>query len=226
MRHEKIETLEKLKETSLYLRHSISSVTQDVYSSQVNVMRGSGKKASAEKIQKNTEKSYFLQPIPDDKLPKGATNGQFLSGEISFFKDSSASKVDRYKILYQINNHGKKVEKHGSKKSDSNEPKSKSEEDKLKEAVRDTKVSYVQKIDTIFETIRKEYPDHIPVYLNRIQFLEKQIPTLNKEQSEKKIQYLNEIIDLAKTALEMIDHDALLKFLGKKHHESDEEKKF
>lgn len=225
VRHEKIESLEKLKETCIYLRHSITALSQDVYSSHVNVMRGSGKKASAEKIQKNSEKSFFLQPIPDDKLPKGATNGHFLSGEISFFKNAEASKVDNYKILYQINNHGKKVEKHGSKKCDSNEAKLKSEDEKLNETIRDTRVSSVQKIDSIFESVRNEYPDHVPVYINRILYLEKQFSALKKEEIEKKKQNLNDRISLANTGIEKINQDNLLKYIGQKHHELDEEKK-
>ena len=145
MRHEKIETLEKLKETILYLRHSISSINQDVYTSQIGIMKGTGKKTGTEKILKDSEATFFLQPIQDDKLPKGATNGHFLSGELSLFKDSAIGKVDNFRILYQINSHGKKAEKQGSKKAEATDLKPKSEEDKLKEAIRDIKVSYIQK---------------------------------------------------------------------------------
>ncbi|CAF0707859.1 unnamed protein product [Brachionus calyciflorus] len=227
VRHEKIDLLEKLKETSLYLRHSISSISQDVYTSQLGVVKGTGKKSGSEKIQKNTENSFYLQPISDDKLPKGATNGHFLLGELSLFKDSAANKVDNFRIMYQINSHGKKAEKHAAKKvetSDSN-VKVKSEEEKLKEAVRDVQVSYIQKVENLFETLRLEHENHIPIYINRIQYLEKKISNLAKNESEKKLALFNEIIELSKTALSKINLDSLLKFLGEKHHDSNDETK-
>lgn len=44
IRHEKIESLEKLKETSLYIRHTISAISQDAYTSYPGLLKGTGKK--------------------------------------------------------------------------------------------------------------------------------------------------------------------------------------
>ena len=76
VRHERIDLLEKLKDVMLHVRHTPSTstpLTQEVYGSMQAILKGAGgiKKGAVERIQKNSEKSFFLVPIPDDKLPKG-----------------------------------------------------------------------------------------------------------------------------------------------------------
>jgi hypothetical protein len=114
VRHERIELLEKLKDVSLHVRHTPSGsslLVQDVYTSMSTILKGGASKKPTERIQKNTERSFFLAPIADDKLPKGIANGNFLIGELTLFKDAAICQVDTHRILYQINNYG------GSKKN-------------------------------------------------------------------------------------------------------------
>jgi hypothetical protein len=64
--------LEKLKDITLNVRHSISGqLTQDIYTSYQGLLKGVGKKNGAERIQKDSETKYFLNTISEDKLPKG-----------------------------------------------------------------------------------------------------------------------------------------------------------
>jgi hypothetical protein len=94
VRHSKIEMLEKLKDVSIHVRHSIAgSLSQDLFSNYVTVLKGTGKKTFTDYIQKNNETSFYLNVIPEDKLPKGIANGHYLSGELTLFKDSQISKV-------------------------------------------------------------------------------------------------------------------------------------
>ena len=94
VRHESVDALEKQRELSLYVRHTVSgSLGQDVFLSHNAVVRGAGKKTGSERLLKDNEITYYVSTIADDKLPKGVANGHFLSGEISFFKDSKISKV-------------------------------------------------------------------------------------------------------------------------------------
>jgi tripeptidyl-peptidase-2 len=147
VRHEKIEQLEKLKELSLHVRNAMSGVTQDLYTSHVGLLKGTGKKSGSKTVQKNGTATYFLHPINEDKLPKGAATGHFLIGELSLFKDSAASKVDTHRIYYNLNNVGAgKKDKASKPKKDEAKPK-KSEEEKLKEAIRDAQVPFVAKFD-------------------------------------------------------------------------------
>lgn len=72
VRHEKIEMLEKLKELSLYVRHTISGqINQDMFASHVSLLKANGKKTFTDLVQKNNESSFLLNVIAEDKLPKG-----------------------------------------------------------------------------------------------------------------------------------------------------------
>lgn len=89
-----METLEKLKDTTLLVRRTLSSSpSQDVYISYSNFLKSSGKKTNSERIQKEAERVFYLNPIADDKLPKNSSPGHFLSGDLTFFKDSTINKV-------------------------------------------------------------------------------------------------------------------------------------
>jgi tripeptidyl-peptidase-2 len=232
VRHEKIESLEKLKEVSLHVRNAMSGVTQDLYTSHIGLLKGTGKKSGSKTVQKNATATYFLHPINEDKLPKGAAAGHFLVGELSLFKDSAASKVDTHRIFYNLNNVGggaAKKEKATANKSKKDDAKAKkTEEEKLKEAIRDAQVPYVAKINEIYETLRHEYENHVPIYINRIQFLESQISAAGEADNEKKIALWDELLSTARIATEKINQDELLKFLGEKTNDSvtDEAKKY
>jgi len=78
----------------------------------------------------------------------------------------------------------------------------------------------------MFESLKSEYADHVPIYLNRIQYLEQQ---LDKESDrEKKSGIYKEIVDLCRIGLEKIDQSDLLRYFGEKSHDPslDEKKKY
>jgi hypothetical protein len=65
-----------------------------------------------------------------------------------------------------------------------------------------------------------EYPDFIPVYLNRIQYLEQQFSSQKEENKVKARSYCEEILRLSKLAIEKININELLKYIGEKVHDS------
>ena len=75
----------------------------------------------------------------------------------------------------------------------------------------------------IFDSVKSEHENHIPVYMNRIQFLLQKTCQNDIEKSN----VHEEIIDLSKTAIGKIDQNDLLRFIGEKYHDStsDESKK-
>lgn len=92
--------LEKLKDISIYVRHTISgAIYQDLFSNYNALLKTSGKKTISETIQRNNEATFFLNVIPEDKLPKGIANGHFLSGELSLYKDSQINKVVSFTLI-------------------------------------------------------------------------------------------------------------------------------
>jgi hypothetical protein len=165
---------------------------------------------------------------------------------------------DNHRIYYIINNYGsstKKADKNGcsatikqtkessplqqqqSQSTDSGSTPStpqptlkqtKTEDERLKEALRDVQVAFILKSNDLFESVRKEHENYVPVYINRILYLEQQLQSKAATMSDEEKQKLySEIIELAKVALEKINQNELLRYFGEKHHEpaSDEIKK-
>ncbi|GIY14821.1 tripeptidyl-peptidase 2 [Caerostris extrusa] len=54
-----------------------------------------------EKLSKTTV-PIFLAPIPNDKLPKACSAGNYLCGNLTFFKDDAFKKADVYPIKYFV----------------------------------------------------------------------------------------------------------------------------
>lgn len=77
----------------------------------------------------------------------------------------------------------------------------------------------------MFETLKKEYEDHVPIYVNRAQYLEQQLANLAKTDSEKRLKYLDEIIDVSRQGLNKINQNDVLKFFGEKQHDPQTEEK-
>lgn len=69
----------------------------------------------------------------------------------------------------------------------------------------------------IFETLKREYENHVQIYLNRIQYLEQQIGSNTDD--DRKLALYDDIISLCKTGIDKINQNDLLKFLGEKHHD-------
>lgn len=77
----------------------------------------------------------------------------------------------------------------------------------------------------IFESVKNEYENHIPIYVNRIQFLQQKIASSKNE--VEKLGLHEEIIELSRLSIDKIDQTDLLRYIGEKCHDSisDEMKK-
>lgn len=67
--------------------------------------------------------------------------------------------------------------------------------------------------------MRKDHEDHVPIYTNRIQYLEQQLSTLAPTETDKKISVYDEIIATSRLGLDKINQNDLLKYLGEKQHD-------
>ena len=74
--------------------------------------------------------------------------------------------------------------------------------------------------------MRDEHENHIPVYLNRIQYLQQKLSTTPNENEKSSLN--EEIIELCKQAIGKIDQNDLLRYIGEKYHEAvtEETKKY
>ena len=93
VRHEKKELLDKLKDMVMLIDQKLSSsLTVDTYPTMAGALINKNKFTTMT-LQPGTCASVFIPPIPDDKLPKGASLGQMLTGTVTYGKGDLAKGV-------------------------------------------------------------------------------------------------------------------------------------
>lgn len=201
VRHEKKDMLERLKEMVILIDQKLSSsLSVDVYSTHAAAIAGKNK-ISSMSLAPGSSVPIFIPPIPDDKLPKGASLGQILTGTVTFGK-SEAGKKDTYPFTYVLT---QSPHKSHAAKAEKNKEKSKEEE--FKEALRDLKIFWITKLegDDIYNELVQQYPEHLPL----------QVAQLNaKEASKNRSSILPEIVEQCDKVLSLIDTTALGTFLA------------
>ncbi|XP_060602891.1 tripeptidyl-peptidase 2-like [Ruditapes philippinarum] len=217
VRHDKKAMLEKLKSVILLIQHKLSnSLNFDLYGSWQAALTG-GKKMNSTSLKKTDLCPVFTAPIPDDKIPlvKTATAGCYLSGTITLLKEEPAKKASSLPFKYVITESPKKNNKsNGKDKNDKNKDKTK--EDEYKEALRDLRITWLSKLEIshpLFEELRSEYEDHLPLYIARLQ-------ALDSEKDREKC--VGEMIDLSRYILSKIDQNSVLAYFGMKTDNSTE----
>ncbi|XP_063430494.1 tripeptidyl-peptidase 2-like [Mytilus trossulus] len=209
VRHEKKDQLEKLKDLSIVLNHKLqSSIALDVFNTWPKAINN--KKMGSATIDKDDLYPIYIGPLPSDKIPKGAKPGHYLSGSLTLFKDELLSKPGSVQFKYVVTDSPKKNKNGGKDKSEKSAGKEKTKVEEYDEAVRDLKISWLSKLELdnpLYDELRKTYPDHLPLYMSRLQALD-----TSKDRSKK----LVEIIDLAKVVSSKIDQNALLAYYGMK----------
>ncbi|KAL8612352.1 hypothetical protein ACOMHN_020171 [Nucella lapillus] len=227
IRHEKREALEKIRDVVVLIHHKLpSTLTLDLYSSWANCLAGGKKMSTSLNLEKGGVTAMFVAPLPDDKVPKGSGAGWYLSGSLSLAREEPAKKASTIGFNLVLtetpqrsnaakNGKGKNKEDKGKdkgkdKEKEKEKEKEKSKEEEYTEAVRDLKISWIQKLPAengLYEQVKQEYPGHIPVLLARLQLLD------NAEGRQKS---LGEILSLAQEVVSLIDTDELLMYFGMK----------
>ncbi|XP_033760966.1 tripeptidyl-peptidase 2-like [Pecten maximus] len=207
IRQEKRDLLEKMKDAVLLLHHKLpSSVSLDIHGTWQKAF--TGKKLNSFTLQQNQICPLFVTPTATDKLPKAAKAGCFLTGTITLLKDDLLSKASSLPFRYALTESPRKVKNGGKEKGD--KAKEKTKEEEYAEAIRDMKINWIPKMDLdhiLFEEVRHDNPDHLPLYMARLQALDS-----SKERSKK----LGAIIDLSKFIISKIDQVALSSYYGMK----------
>ena len=86
--------LDKLKDMVLLIDQKLSSsLSVDIYQTINGALTGKSKFGSTLNIPAGSRVPVFVPPIPDDKLPKGASLGQILTGTVTFAKSELGKKV-------------------------------------------------------------------------------------------------------------------------------------
>lgn len=69
----------------------------------------------------------------------------------------------------------------------------------------------------MFDKVKQSYENHIPVYLNRVTYLQQQLSSNPTEDIAKAHQ--DEILELTKLAIGKVNQNDLFRFLGEKQHD-------
>lgn len=212
VRHEKRELLEKLSELTFHVEQKLANaLTLDVYPSHSAAMNG-GKKLESTWVYFKRSFPLYIAPLPSDKLPKNCSH--YFTGTATFTKDEFGKKANSFPIRYILTESSKK----SSNKSDNKEKeKEKNKDEEFCEALRDMKVSWISKFGSeeygkkLFEELKSEHEKHVPVYLARLHALENNTAETSN---------LQEMLNIADSAIRVVDQDALLIYYGQKNDSS------
>ncbi|XP_048746966.2 tripeptidyl-peptidase 2-like [Ostrea edulis] len=215
VRHEKKDKLEQLKDLIVQIKYKLPSpISLNAYSSWQKTFEG--KKCNSLILGKGVLQPLFVAPLASDKIPKNAKPGQILLGTMSLLKNEPLTEVSSVPFKYVITelakkDNPKKDKKGGKDKGEKeSEKKEKTKDEEFTEALRDLQISWISKLEpdhSLFDELRKQHPDHLPVFTARLQ-------ALDNHKDRKK--YLGEIIDLSKFIISKIDQKELLSFYGMK----------
>ncbi|XP_071798150.1 tripeptidyl-peptidase 2-like isoform X2 [Asterias amurensis] len=204
VRHENRDLLEKLKDMVMLIDQKLSSsLSVDCFQSVTSALNGKSKFNTAT-VQAGGSVAVFIPPVPDDKLPKGASLGQMLTGTITLAKNEPG-KTDSYPFIYVLTQtphkpHAAKAEK----------TKEKTKEEEFAEALRDFKISWITKLegDNIYEELMDNYPDHLPLHVTQL---------TAKDAHKDRTKMLSEVIELADKVISLIDQTALASYFALKN---------
>lgn len=214
VRHEKRELLDKLVDLPILLRHKLPSpIAVDVYASYSQAVLN-GKKMASAVLPVAKPLPIYIAPIPNDKLLKGATLGQYLSGSIVYVKDEMGKKVDYYPFNYIL------IE--GNKKTNSKANTDKTKWEEYEDALRDVYTTWLSKLETsesqtLYEELLKKYPDHLSLHTAMMTSLEPDSKRILPGQDlTKSLENASRILAIAKTVSQEINETELLAYIGMK----------
>ncbi|XP_071949542.1 tripeptidyl-peptidase 2-like isoform X2 [Antedon mediterranea] len=204
VRHEKKEMLEKIKDMVMLIDQKLStSFTIDMFPSVLSALNGKNKFNTMNLMAGNSV-PIFIPPIPDDRLPKGATLGQILTGTMTLAK-GDLGKKDSYPFMYVLTQTPHKASNTKADKS-----KDKNKEEEFADAIRDLKIAWMSKLEgnAIFEDLVGQYSDHIPLFVAKMHSLE-----VDKDRTK----MLDEIVIAADKVISVINQSELVAYYAIKH---------
>ncbi|EGT48187.1 hypothetical protein CAEBREN_09688 [Caenorhabditis brenneri] len=216
------QVLQGMKDLPLFVHVKLGGkVSIDLAASPSDAILGKDSKFAGKALLPNQEMTVYAMSMADDKLPKtiAPTNGSFLLGTFSAFKDSDLSAVDKSEVVYYLSECSARPAKGLSMVTTKKE---KNQKDEMTEAIRDLEVSWVQKLadekmaKEYFETCIEKYPDHLPLLQNRV----KQI--MQAKLNDQTTENVKKVVELCGKILELTKPNEVLQFLSiKQEHDDD-----
>ncbi|XP_022098727.1 tripeptidyl-peptidase 2-like isoform X1 [Acanthaster planci] len=226
VRHEHKDLLEKLKDMVMLIDQKLSSsLNVDCYQTMSNALNGKSK-FNTVTVQSGDSVAVFVPPVSDDKLPKGASLGQMLTGTITLAKHEPGKtgrrkkghmagcvsdgkrnlgpRPDSYPFIYVLTQTPHKPHVTKTEKA-----KEKTKEEEFQEALRDFKISWITKLesDTLYQELLASYPNHLPLHVTQV---------TAKDSHKDRNKMLPEIVQLADKVVSLIDQSALASYFAMK----------
>ncbi|XP_078694008.1 tripeptidyl-peptidase 2-like isoform X1 [Branchiostoma floridae x Branchiostoma belcheri] len=215
IRHETKDLLEKLKDLTFLVQYKLpNALSLDVYPSKSNALLGKAK-FGTQRCGIGVTAPMFITSLPDDKVPKAASPGHYLVGQISYAKAEPGKKTGKHKkktdmatypVHYVISAPPCKP-KNGGKDKDKKDDKDPQEE--FNEALRDFKIQWMSKLDSkaIYEELKELHPNHLPLHVGRLQAL---------DNDKERLKQLDDIIVAADAVIGQVVTAELASFLALK----------
>ncbi|MFH4981037.1 hypothetical protein AB6A40_007746 [Gnathostoma spinigerum] len=171
IRHDDDSLLERYRDAVLIVKMKLASAINMECFDLEGCIRGDGNKLSTKKLKRNEVIDVFLSQIPEDKIPKNACAGSYLSGASTLPKLDAARSVVQYPVKYFFNEWGKKQAKGFSavnivKKKDDKVINTVQE---MNDAARDVQIQWLSKFkddseaQECFDQLRIKYSDYLPL---------------------------------------------------------------
>ncbi|XP_068732831.1 tripeptidyl-peptidase 2-like [Montipora capricornis] len=210
IRHDNKDQLDEIKDTVVLIEQKLSpSITLDTHSSRLASMKAS--KFTSCTRAAGVSCPVYIMPLADDKIPKAAKPGNILKGTISYVKNDNGKKACTYPVQFIVpatpnkSSSGSKGDKAGA---NSKTPEKKPQQ-QFEEAMRDLKISWIPKLEdaSLFDDLAQQYPDHLPLFVAQLHFL---------DSSKERLQKLPQIVKAAEKVIQMIDRAELSSYYGMK----------
>ncbi|XP_078488477.1 tripeptidyl-peptidase 2 isoform X1 [Ciona intestinalis] len=214
------EALQRLKDAAMSVKCKLpSAITLDVLSNHRDALMGGTRMNST--ISPGCILPVYIAPISDDKIPKNCCSGHYLTGCLSLAKGELGKKAEKFcrkrqgksaQVTYPFNyvlidQPTKTKSTKGNKKSGKVGQLAKTNVEKANEDMRDLQITCMTKYEQVdfFDKLVGDWPDHIPVYLAKLQVL---------EAAKTRNENLDEIIGTANDVIMRINAESLAAKLG------------
>ncbi|MHC4091064.1 MAG: tripeptidyl peptidase II [Planctomycetota bacterium] len=227
VRHSDVQHLEKIQDMLLLLDRPLGkSISLKVYADPDDGLTG-GSPFGTRTLARGERAVMYVAGPPTDKLPKEAKPGDSLLGQITFGKaDASLTGPGRrpggFALAYHVPPSPASEKESVSEEKKQDEDSDKTETEKLAEAIRDLRVARLAKLrddkhseefGRLAEEILAEYPDHLPVLVER----------LKRADGKKRKENLPAVVEAAEAVIAHIDREVLAAHYGVKLDADDAE---
>jgi tripeptidyl-peptidase II len=225
VRHEDPKKLDCLKDLTLWIERKLEKeVSLSAYESKEAMMLSSDT-FRKRILRKGSCTAAFISHPGDAKIPSACKPGDVLLGAITYESPDQALNGDGkrpggFPVLLIV---GPKQEKSPSDPEAKDPEDLRSVEQKLSDSIRDLKISHLNKLtakekddgcfDSLYRTLETEYPDHLPLLMTKLQYLDS---TDKKTAENRSSERLLKVVAAAEAVLALIDQDALACHFGRK----------